>query len=162
MVKALIAFITVFLLVSCKPATYFVVRHAERASSSTMTDDVPLSDAGKQRAEALKTRLQSENIRNIFSTNYVRTRSTAQPLVDAIGVPLQIYDPRDTGFVTRLKALKGNTLVVGHSNTVDDLVNMLSGKKELPADLNDAQYGDLFVVKKRGSRVTMERQHYGN
>src|SRR5690348_12881169 len=96
-------FIALLFLVSCKTTSYYIVRHAERATTTTMSSDVPLSAAGTQRAGALKTLLANENIQHIFSTNYVRTKSTAQPLADAIHVPVEIYDPRDTTFISRLK-----------------------------------------------------------
>jgi 2,3-bisphosphoglycerate-dependent phosphoglycerate mutase len=165
MYKSLL-FIVVLFLLSCKTTTYYIVRHAEKEtattmSNTTMTSDVPLSTAGKQRAEALKELLQKENVRHIFSTNFIRTKSTAQPLADAIHVPVEIYDTKDSSFVSKLKSLDGNVLIVGHSNTVDDLVNELSGQKEINGDLPDSSYGDLFVVKKKGSKITFEKEHFG-
>lgn len=161
-----IFFIAALFLLSCKATTYYVVRHAEKATATTMSNtsmksDVPLSEAGKQRAEVLKTLLQKEKIRHIFSTNYVRTKSTAQPLADAINVPIEIYDPKDSTFISKLKSLDGNILIVGHSNTVDDLVNELSGKTEINGDLPDSAYGDLVVVRKKGNKITFERKHFG-
>lgn len=158
-----ILFIAALFLLSCKTTTYYIVRHAEKAAASntTMSNDVPLSDAGKQRAEALKDILQKENIKHIFSTNYVRTKSTAQPLADAIHIPIKIYDPKDSTFISKLKSLNGNILIVGHSNTVDDLVNGLSGKKEIAGDLPDSEYGDLFIVKKKGKNFSFEKKHFG-
>ena len=162
----LIFILAVLFLLSCKTTTYYIVRHAEKEtptamSNTTMTSDVPLSEAGKQRAEALKEILQNENIKHIYSTNFVRTKSTAQPLADTIHVPVEIYDPKDPAFISKLKSLDGNVLIVGHSNTVDDLVNELSGKKEINGDLPDTEYGDLFIVKKKGSKITFEKKHFG-
>jgi len=152
--------------VSCKTTSYYVARHAEKetattASTATMTSDVPLSEAGKQRAQALKDLLLKEKIKYVFSTNYIRTKSTAQPLADDIHVPIETYDPKDPQFISKLKALNGNTLIIGHSNTVDDLVNELTGKKEIQSDLPDSAYGDLFVIRKKGKRMTFERKHFG-
>ena len=154
------------ILISCKATTYYVVRHAEKESSTTMssrtmTTDVPLSGAGKKRAEALKELLQKEDIKHIFSTNFIRTKSTVQPLADAIHVPVEIYDPNDHAFVNKLKSMKGSVLIVGHSNTVDDLVNGLMGSKIIDGDLPDSAYGDLFVVKKKGTRMHFEKRHFG-
>lgn len=146
---------------SCS-STYYIVRHAEKeAPSQVMTSDVPLSAAGQERAEALKGVLQDKGIRRIYSTNYIRTRETARPLSGATGIAIETYDVKDAGFINLLKALeKGNTLIVGHSNTVDDLVNGLTGK-QLLQDLPDTQYGDLFVVKKRGKNYRYEVKHFG-
>ena len=157
-----IGFIALLFLLSCKTTTYYIVRHAERASPTTMTSDMPLSEVGKQRAQALKDLLQNENIKRIFSTNYLRTKSTAQPLADALHVPVELYDPGDSTFISRLKAIKGNALIVGHSNTVDDLVNGLTGRREVNGDLSDIQYGDLLIVKKKGKRLVFEKKHFGN
>lgn len=154
-------FIAAMVLLSCKTTTYYIVRHAEKETTNTMTSDVPLSAAGKQRAEALREALKNENIKHIYSTNFIRTKSTAQPLADAIHVPVEIYDPKDSTFITKLKSVDGNVLIVGHSNTVDDLVNGLSGKKEINRDLPDAEYGDLFVVKKKGNHFSFEKKHFG-
>lgn len=159
MYKSVVLVITLVLF-SCKTTSYYIVRHAEK-ETSTMTGDVSLSDGGKQRAQALKDMLRKENIKHIFSTNYIRTKSTAQPLADAIHIPIEIYDPKDQQFISKLKSLKGNSLIVGHSNTVDDLVNELAGKKEINGDLPDSEYGDLFIVKKRGKKLTFEKKHFG-
>lgn len=161
-----ILFITTVLLLSCKTTTYYVVRHAEKQSSTTMsssamTTDVPLSEAGRQRAEALKDLLKDEDIKYIFSTNFIRTKSTAQPLATALNIPVEVYDQKDAVFVDRLKSIDGNVLIVGHSNTVDDLVNELTGKKEISGDLPDSAYGDLFVVKKKGSDISFDKKHFG-
>lgn len=160
MTKALLFAILLF--ASSCSSTYYIVRHAEKeAPANVMTSDVPLSAAGKDRAEALGEKLIGKKIRHIYSTNYIRTRETAGPLSAATGVKIELYDPKDSSFIHRLKGLqKGNILVVGHSNTVDDLVNGLTGKNLLK-DLPDSQYGDLFVVKKKGKSYRYEVQHFG-
>lgn len=156
-----IFFIAVLFLLSCHTTTYYIVRHAEKETANAITTDVPLSEAGKQRTAALKNLLQKENIRHIFSTNFIRTQSTVQPLARVINVPVEIYDPMDSQFVSKLKSLDGNILIVGHSNTIDNLVNDLSGKKEINGDLTGSEYGDLFVIKKKGNQTTFEKKHFG-
>lgn len=146
---------------SCKTTSYFIVRHAERETAA-MGGDVPLSAAGKERAQSLRDLLASRHIQHIYTTDYARTRATAQPLADALQLPINKYDPRDTSFIRLLKGLKGNVLVVGHSNTVDDIVNGLTGERTITSDLPDSQYGDLFVVKKKGNHYTFSHAHFGN
>lgn len=144
---------------SCR-TTYYIVRHAEKATTLTMTSDVPLSAQGEARAIALKDSLIKKKISHIFSTQYIRTKATAQPLSDAIHVPIETYDPKDMQFVARLKELKGNSLMVGHSNTVDELINGLTGQ-QLLHDLPDSAYGDLFIVTKKGKHYSFEKKHFG-
>ena len=147
-------------LFSCKTTSYYIVRHAEK-ETATMASDVPLSAEGKQRAEALKEMLDNK-VQFIYSTNYIRTKSTAQPLADADQLTVQTYDPRDTGFVSRMKrSSRGNVLIVGHSNTVDDLVNQFMGQTVINGDLPETQYGDLFVVKRKGKKFRFEKEHFG-
>ena len=155
-------FVAILFLASCKTTTYYVVRHAEKETASAMTNDVPLSAEGKQRAEALKDLLQNKNIQAIYSTNYIRTKSTAQPLAQEKNMTIQVYDPRDTGFVSRIRNMNaGNVLIVGHSNTVDDIVNQLEGKTVIPGDLPESEYGDLFVVKRKGKKYSFEKKRFG-
>jgi 2,3-bisphosphoglycerate-dependent phosphoglycerate mutase len=149
---------------SCATTNYYVVRHAEKEASSSdmMSTDVPLSPSGKERAEALKKLLQNNNIKRIFSTNYIRTTSTAKPLSDAIGVQIEYYKPDDFLFIGQLKDIKKqNVLIVGHSNTVDDIVNVITAGNHLQ-DLPDTQYGDLFLIKKKGNKYKLEKQKFGN
>lgn len=158
--KPVLLLLCICLFGSCTTTRYYVVRHAEKANAGSMTSDVPLSAAGEQRAQALREQLKNEGIRHIFSTLYQRTRNTAAPLAEHIGVGTQTYDPRDTSFISRLKSIKENTLVVGHSNTVDDIVNSLTGQSLLK-DLRDEEYGDLFIVKRKGKKYSFERTRFG-
>lgn len=153
-------YLPILLLFSCSSTRYYIVRHAEKEAATTMTTDVPLSQAGAQRALALKELLQDRNIKNIYSTNYVRTKSTAAPLAQQLGLTPILYEASDTTIAFLLQKIKKNTLVVGHSNTVDDIVNRLTGK-QLLQDLPDTQYGDLFIVTRRGKKYFFERSQFG-
>ncbi|MBI2730315.1 MAG: histidine phosphatase family protein [Sphingobacteriales bacterium] len=160
--KLLIAF---FLLVTgtVHGQTIYIVRHAEKAAqAANMSSDVPLSDAGVQRAVQLKDLLFKKKIAYIFSTDRIRTRSTAKPLSDAIGIPVQLY-ANDTmsKFIERVKALKKNVLIVGHSNTIDDLANVLCGEKKVPTDFAETDYDNLLIVKIKKKKVLFEHKTYG-
>jgi broad specificity phosphatase PhoE len=154
-------FYTTFLLFlfSCKSTTYFIVRHAEKEGGGTMmSSDPPLTAEGERQAIDLKNFLQKKSIKTIYSTNYARTIATAEPTRQVFGVNLKMYDPRNNSqLVEELKKISdGNVLVVGHSNTVDDVVNGLMGESKM-TDLNDDEYGNVFIVKRRGNRYSFER-----
>ena len=163
--RKLVPLVFILILSSCRVTTYYIVRHAEKESSTvTMTSDVPLSAAGKERAIELKNALKNAHIRYIFSTNYNRTISTAEPTRQYFNANITIYNTTDSlkQFVERLRKINdGNCLIVGHSNTVDDIVNQLVGKNVVPGDLSDAEYGDLFIVEKRGEKYTFKKSHFG-
>jgi broad specificity phosphatase PhoE len=159
--RTIFLFFVISALASCTTSKYYVVRHAEKEPATAMASDVLLTDAGKQRANVLKDKLKDEHISHIYSTNYARTKATANPLSVLTGVKIETYDAADASFINQLKSLpKGNVLIVGHSNTVDDIVNGLTGKNELK-DLSDAAYGDLFIIRKKGNTYKMKQKHFG-
>lgn len=143
--------------------TYYVVRHAEKTvPAANMSSDVPLSAEGEQRATDLKETLKNKKIAYIYSTNTIRTKTTAKPTADHFGLTTEMYGPRpDSAFIALLKTKKKNTLVVGHSNTIDDVVNMLCGEKKVAGDLAETAYDNLFVVKRKGKRFVFTGNKYG-
>lgn len=161
--KYFLTTIIILSLFACSSKTIYIVRHAEKATQGpNMTSDVPLSEQGTQRAEKLKEELRQKNIGFIFSTQTIRTTTTAKPLSDAIGVPVQFYNHRDTldKFIARVKESgKKNVLIVGHSNTVDDLVNKLMNQ-QLLSDLPDTAYNNLFMVTLKGKKYKFTRKTY--
>jgi 2,3-bisphosphoglycerate-dependent phosphoglycerate mutase len=160
----LAAAIIAFLFISCT-RTVYIVRHAEKAvptdtlGKPVMDNDPPLSEAGKVRAIVLKDQLSGKHIRHIYSTNFIRTFYTADPLSKSTGLPIQTYRNVDS-LVALIRSVKGNVLVVGHSNTIDDIVNKLTGENKL-TDLKDYEYDNLFVVKLKGKKAFFERKKYG-
>jgi broad specificity phosphatase PhoE len=161
----LLIFFALIACVSCSPSySYYIVRHAERATQGAgMSSDVPLSETGQQRAQALKYQLQNAKVDEIFSTNTLRTRSTVKPLADTLQKTIQIYGPRpDSAFIANLRSKRKNIVIVGHSNTVDDIANGLAGKTVIPADLPETQYGDLFIVTVRGKKIGFKTSKYGD
>jgi phosphohistidine phosphatase SixA len=144
---------------SCSYRVY-VVRHAEKATSPA--NDPPLSAEGLQRSADLKRTLQGNKIKAIYSTKTSRTMQTAAPLVSCLNIQTIPYGPRpDSSFVATIKAGKKNTLVVGHSNTVDDLVNLLCGSKVVTGDLSEAVYDNLYIITMKGRKATLVSRKYG-
>ena len=167
MLKKLLFILSALLLTACSH-TYYVVRHAEKlinTDAAMMSNDPPLTATGRRRAEALKDSLSDKNIRYVFSTNTLRTKSTAEPLRVLLGLTIEIYNPKpDAAFIAKLKGLKNNVLIVGHSNTVDDIVNGLCNAIKLPGDLSDNEYDNLFIVKYKrffGTTIKFEGKKYG-
>jgi broad specificity phosphatase PhoE len=124
-------------------------------------NDPELAYVGGVRAEKLSQILEKEGIKHVFSTDFIRTRTTAKPTADKAGVEIEIYDPKNQdGLVEELRKREGNILVVGHSNTVSQLANNFVGEGEKFADLTDLDYDFIYVVtlEKNGSKV--ERKVY--
>lgn len=125
---------------------WFVTRHYHKADGS----DPGLSAQGQACAQRLAERLAGEQIRAIYVSPTRRARETAAPLAARLGVTPSEYDPRDTpALVARLRAERGGALIVGHSNTVPDIVAGLGAAR--PAPLTDDDYGDLWRIAPAGT-----------
>lgn len=135
--------------------TILLVRHAEKATDANEVS-VPLSEAGTARAARLAEMLKSAGITAVYATDTVRARRTAEPLAKAAGLEVRLYAPKDAEgkpapriLLDRLKKEepRGVVLVVGHSNTVPEILAALGypEKVEIPA----TQFDDLFVVTPR-------------
>lgn len=152
-----------FALPAAAQQAVFVVRHAERADTASgdapmMATDPDLSDAGRARAASLAAALKNAKITAIFVTPYKRTQQTAEPLAKALGIQPIAIDPKDAaGLIEKVKAATGNVLVVGHSNTVPDVLTRL-GIADAPK-LADSDYDNLFLVI-RGEKSSLVRLHY--
>lgn len=140
------------------PKTIYIVRHAEK---QLVGNDPELAYVGGVRAIKLSQILEKENIKHVFSTDYIRTRNTVKPTAEKAGVEIEIYDPNNhDALVEELRKREGNILVVGHSNTVSQVANYFVGEGEKFADLTDLEYDFIYVVTldKNGSKV--ERKVY--
>ncbi len=132
--------------------TIYLVRHAEKANGSR---DPELNAAGLQRANRLAEVLEQITVDKLWSSDYIRTRQTLAPLSRQKGVPLEVYDARDSkGLVlTILEGERGQTHVIaGHSNTVPALVDLLQAWPAEPdssamrPNLGHEEYDRLYVV----------------
>ncbi|HEY2139199.1 MAG TPA: histidine phosphatase family protein [Chthoniobacterales bacterium] len=144
--KRLIALLLFPLLLVSEAAaqsTIFLVRHAEKAPSSDQDPD--LSAAGRARAESLATVLKDCGISTIFVTEFKRTQQTAAPLAKMLHLDPAIVPAKDSAaLVARLRGLTGNTLIVGHGNTIPDLIKSLGVAGQITIEEND--YDNLFVL----------------
>ena len=137
--------------------TFILVRHAEKAAPTPnmQTSDPELSDAGKQRALNLVEVLKNYHPDVLYSTNYIRTKTTLAPLAAKLNKPVEVYDPSKLAdFAALLKQQTGKTIVVaGHSNTTPQLANLLIGEKKYE-DLNDSVYNKIWIITIDNGKVT--------
>lgn len=123
----------------------YLTRHAEKAAG----EDPGLLPAGEARAARLARRLQDENLTAVYATGYRRTQATAAPAAKAAGLTVREYEAggaaaaQTKAWLTRHRG--GTILVVGHSNTVPDLLNALVGRRRY-GNIDEAEYGRLFRV----------------
>ena len=143
--------------------TIFLVRHAERAdtapgTSPAMAADPDLSDAGRARAVSLATLLKDAKITAIYATEFKRTQQTAAPLAKTLGLTVTIVTSKSAPeLIDRLKTSKGNVLVVGHSNTVPEIIEALG--VTTPVTIGDNDFDNMFLLT-LSSPPALLRLHY--
>lgn len=121
----------------------FLVRHAEKEPAGG--NDPALSPEGAARAQRLADLLAGEPIARVYVSDTRRARDTAAPLATRLSLPVEVYDPKKLADLAALLRERGESaLVVGHSNTTDELAVALGGESAGP--MPDAEYGRLYRV----------------
>ena len=134
----------------------FIVRHAEKAT--TAGKDPDLSVEGQKRADGLAHILKDSQITSVFVTELKRTQETAAPTARAAHVTPTVVQANDIGaLVEKLRAVNGNSLVVGHGNTIPGLLKALG--ITTPVSIPEDDYTEIFVVL-FGDTPQLLRLHY--
>jgi len=161
MISRLLTLLLFFSLLSCKVSTssdqdytVYLVRHAEKVIDKSR--DPILTSEGMRRAKRLAELMSDNDIEAIYSTDYQRTTLTAKPFAEEIGIDIQLYDPRDLpSLVARLKSLKHNALVVGHSNSTPTLANLILGE-DFYENFKEDQYDQIIKIECSKARIKRE------
>lgn len=136
----------------------YLVRHAEKLDDSA---DPPLTEAGGERARLLERTLVDAGITRVFSSDYRRTRDTAAPLAERLGLDVEIYDPQALDeLAERIRSEPGRYLISGHSNTTPALVERLGGDPGEPIREAD-EYDRLYVLSVAPEETTTVLLRYG-
>jgi broad specificity phosphatase PhoE len=155
---------------SASPTTVYIVRHAEKDPTPGLADPA-LTEIGQQRAQALREVLTKEPrpVATVFSTNTIRTRTTAVPLATQLQIPVEVYDarqlPKLASRIRREYAGKA-VLVVGHSNTILETAEALGAPRPVPT-VGDNEYNYLLEVtvprdSTKASKIAARRYGAGN
>jgi phosphohistidine phosphatase SixA len=132
--------------------TVYVIRHLQKESGA----DPALTAEGRAGATALAEVLADKGIKAIYATETPRAMETAAPLAERLELAVTPYDPSDPpALVKAAAAIKGSILVVGHSNTVPELVASFGAAE--PAAIADDEYGTLYIVHAGSNRVEQVR-----
>jgi len=137
------------------PPPIYVMRHLNTPQGERDPDLLP---EGQRAAQALPGWFGRERVRAIYVSDFRRTRQTAAPLAARLGLTPIVYDPADTpGLIARVRAGPRPALIVGHSNTVPEIIEALGGTR--PAPLVHADFGDIWRIGADGTttRTRIER-----
>lgn len=126
--------------------TYYFIRHAEKDTTNPDDRDPKLTEEGIRRSEKWAEVFKDVAFDHIYSSDYSRTRSTAQRVADAQKKEVELYDSSKLNDEDFKQRTKGKTvLVVGHSNTNPKFVNYIL-EEERYADIDEKESGSLFIV----------------
>jgi broad specificity phosphatase PhoE len=121
-----------------------VVRHAEK-NTAMLGADPPLSAAGMLRTRDLGRMLARAGLTAVYTTPYLRNRQTADPVAREHGlVPKVIHDTDSTLAAIRAEPPGSKVLVVGHSNTLPQIIDGLTGTPIEP--FTEGEFDRLYVV----------------
>ena len=131
--------------------TVIVIRHAEKDLSVSAVDP-PLSQAGQARA-ALLARMFGDakglgHVDAIYVSPALRNRLTAAPLAASLGISATVKpadDPRGLAHLALREHAGGRVMIVGHTDTVPQIVSALSGYGKIP-EIADDEYGTMYIV----------------
>ncbi len=145
------------------PRQVFLVRHTERESEG---EDPPLVAAGEARAQALAETLRDAGITRIITTQWRRTRDTAQPLAKLLRLTPQVIPVLEgkarenvEEVAAAVRRYKDETvLIVGHI-TVTGVIAALGGPS-LPT-ICDNVFSDLFLFAPSAGEAGLIHLHYG-
>lgn len=132
--------------------TLFLVRHAEKAKDDPK--DPMLTAEGSARAERLGRIMAEAGLDSVYASPYRRTQLTAEPVQRRGKTPPTVtYEPNEQSkwvpeLLTNSKGKK--LLIVGHQNTVPQMLNQLMGGGFNYDNIPDADYGRFFVVSTSG------------
>ena len=147
----LILIAAAWLLITSTSTTVIVVRHAPQILGGN-GDDPPLSAEGEARAASLARTLGDTHLKSRIAAIYVseklRSRATAAPLAQSLGITPEIFPQDDARALARrvLREHSGDTvLIVAHADTLPKIVSALSGVSDIPA-VDPSDYATLYVV----------------
>ena len=127
--------------------TYYLFRHAEK---DTIPKSNPvLNDIGYERAYKLADIFRKTKVDKIYSTFYNRTMHTVDSLANTKGIATSIYTPgkmKQTSEEILKMETDQNFVVVGHSNTIPGMVNLLMGKKVITQNIDESDYTNFYII----------------
>ena len=133
---------------AASPTTVILVRHAERGTEPA--NDPLITPEGQERAKRLVAVVKDAGVDAILTTQFQRTKLTAQPSAEALGITPEVVaasgqdHPQAVARHIREKLAGRTVLVVGHSNTINAIAVALGAAH--PGMIEDSVYDNLYVV----------------
>ena len=136
---------------SATTTTVVLIRHAEKQLGAI--DDAPLTPQGELRAARLAQMFGDANafgrVQRIYVSDTRRSQQTAAGLAQRLNLKPVVVDGKSSSSEFARRVLRENrgglAIIVGHSNTVPQLVAALSDANDVPA-IEDQEFDTMYVV----------------
>lgn len=137
-------------------ATYYLIRHAEKDRKDPKNQDPGLNIDGMMRAQAWADYFGPIKLDEIYYTKYMRTKQTISLIAQRKAIAPIRYEPNTIYSEEFLKHTNGKAvLLVGHSNTIPQMVNKLIGEEKYE-EMDDNDNATLFKVTIDGKEKKVE------
>jgi len=137
----------------------FLLRHAETEGGGS---NPHLSTIGNDRANKLANMLKNNPIEAVYSTSFFRTEETAKAVADEFGLTVINYDAsklNDLADDPNQNYVGKRVVVVGHSNTTPELLNMLTNTSDYQ-NINETEYDNLYILNKNTAETVVTHLKY--
>jgi broad specificity phosphatase PhoE len=129
-----------FCFVRCLPRV-ILVRHADVQPNAGVNP--ALTAAGIARAQILLDVIGPSGLTSIITSSFQRTQQTAAPTAASLGLtPLVLSTPEEIATNIRTLATTKTVLVVGHTNTIPQVITLLGGPT---VSITALEFDRLFV-----------------
>jgi phosphohistidine phosphatase SixA len=136
---------------STTTTTIVLIRHAEKQVNTI--SDAPLAPQGELRATRLAQMFGDASpfgrVQKIYVTDTRRTQQTAAALAQRLDLKPEIVEGKSHPAELARRVLRenrgGRAMIVGHSNTVPEIVAALADTSDVPP-IGDEEFDTLYVV----------------
>ena len=137
--------------------TIILVRHAEKSPDGGLTQQ------GKKRAKILAKILSDTKIEKIYSTETLRTQQTVTPTAKTHDIPITLYNSNQELSTELKRQMREHSndktiLIVGHSNTIPNLIYQLGGPSL--EDIDESVFDNLFILQVSSQTTHCLHLHY--
>ncbi len=127
-----------------KVTQIYILRHTEKSIKNP--ENPNLSDIGIRHAKYWKKTLKHIEFDRVFTTKFKRNKKTAEILSQELKIKPELYYPMSFEVLKFVEEIKGEkVLIIGHSNTIPDMVNRLIGETKYPP-MSHKNYDQLYII----------------
>ncbi|MEZ4838649.1 phosphoglycerate mutase family protein [Flavobacterium sp.] len=137
--------------------TLYLIRHAEKVDNS---NDPELSEEGIKRAVRWTKLFEKKSIDIFYTTLTKRTQMTCSTIATSKQKNVLFYDAKKFSLKETIEKHRGKTiLIVGHSNTIPNQINILLND-EIYLQMNENEFENLYTITVIADKIEHKLTHH--